>query len=182
MPYTPYHFGPSGFIGLVFKKYIDIPVFVSANVVVDVEVLVIGLLGLGRPIHRYAHTLLIGAVVGAVWGLAAYPLRRFFKKIMTVLRLPYQTSLGKMLISGILGVWLHVLIDSVYHYDVRLFGPSRVKPLYELLTKQQVKTLCIGFFVLAFIEYSLIVKSRMKQKQSPKDLTTDKDATNRKEA
>jgi len=182
MPYTPYHFGPSGFVGLVFKKYIDIPVFVLANVVVDVEVLIIGLLGLGWPVHRYAHTLLIGAVVGAVWALVAYPMRRLFKKIMTILRLPYQTSLRKMLISGILGAWFHVLIDSVYHYDVRLFWPSRVKPLYELLTKQQVKTLCIGFFVLAFIEYFLIVKSRMKQKQSPKELTTDKAATDRKEA
>jgi membrane-bound metal-dependent hydrolase YbcI (DUF457 family) len=166
MPYTPYHFGPSGFVGLVFKKYIDIPVFVLANVAVDVEVLIIGLLGLGRPIHRYSHTLLIGAVVGAVWALAAYPLCHLFKKIMTILRLPYQTSLRKMLISGILGVWLHVLIDSVYHYDVRLFWPSRIRPLYGLLTKQQVKTVCIGFFVLAVIEYLLIVKSRMKQNKT----------------
>jgi len=182
MPYTPYHFGPSGFVGLVFKKYIDIPVFVLANVVVDVEVLVINLLGLGWPIHRYTHTLLIGALAGAVWALAAYPLRGLFKKIMTILHLPYRTSVRRMLISGVLGAWLHVLIDSIYHYDVRLFWPSRLRPLYELLTKQQVKTLCIGFFVLAFIEYLLIVKSRMKQKQSPKELTADKAATGRKEA
>lgn len=79
MPYTPYHFGPSGFVGLIFKKHIDIPVFVLANVVVDVEVLVINLLGLGWPVHRYAHTLLIGAVVGAVWALVAYPMRRLFR-------------------------------------------------------------------------------------------------------
>ena len=163
MPYTPYHFGPSGFVALVFKKYIDIPVFVLANVVVDVEVLVINLLGLGWPVHRYCHTLLIGAAVGVVWALAAYPLRNLFKKIMTVLRLPYQTSLRRMLISGVLGAWLHVLVDSVYHYDVRLFWPNRIRPLYELLTKEQVKTLCIGFFVLAVIEYLLIVKSNMKQ-------------------
>ena len=170
MPYTPYHFGPSGLVALVFKKYIDIPVFVLANVVVDVEVLVINLLGLKWPVHRYAHTLLIGTLAGIVWALAAYPLRHLFKKIMTILRLPYQTSLRRMLISGILGVWLHVLIDSVYHYDVRLFWPSRIRPLYELLTKQQVKTVCIGFFVLAFIEYLLIVKSNMKQNRAEKKL------------
>ena len=170
MPYTPYHFGPSGLVGLVFKKYIDIPVFVLANVVVDVEVLVMNLLGLGWPVHRYCHTLLIGAAVGAVWALAAYPLRRLFKKIMTILRLPYHTSLRRMLISGVLGVWLHVLLDSVYHYDVRLFWPSRIKPLYEILTKEQVKTVCIGFFVLAVIEYLLIVKSNMKQNRPEKKL------------
>ncbi|MHC4738981.1 MAG: metal-dependent hydrolase [Planctomycetota bacterium] len=170
MPYTPYHFGPSGFVALVFKKYIDIPVFVLANVVVDVEVLVISMLGLGWPIHRYAHTLLIGALAGAIWALAAYPLRHLLKKIMTILRLPYRTSLRRMLISGVLGVWLHVLVDSVYHYDVRLFWPGRIRPLYEILTKQQVKTICLGFFVLAFIEYLLIVKSNMKQNRAEKKL------------
>ena len=41
MPFTPYHFGPSGFVGLVFGKWIDLPVFVLANVIVDVEVLVV---------------------------------------------------------------------------------------------------------------------------------------------
>jgi membrane-bound metal-dependent hydrolase YbcI (DUF457 family) len=170
MPYTPYHFGPSGFVALVFKKHIDIPVFVLANVVVDVEVLVMILLGLRWPIHRYAHTLLIGTAAGIVWALAAYPLRHLFKKIMSVLRFPYRTSLRRMLISGILGVWFHVLIDSVYHYDVQLFWPGRIRPLYELLTKQQVKTLCIGFFVLAVIEYLLIVKSNMKQNRAEKKL------------
>ncbi len=41
MPFTPYHFGPSGFVGLVFGKWIDLPVFVLANVIVDVEVLAV---------------------------------------------------------------------------------------------------------------------------------------------
>ena len=82
MPFTPYHFGPSGFVGLVFRKWIDVPVFVLANVIVDIEVLVIMLFNLGWPRHRYCHTLLIGAAVGALWGVAAYPLRNLFKKIV----------------------------------------------------------------------------------------------------
>ena len=41
MPFTPYHVGPSGFVGLVFGKWIDLPVFVLANVIVDVEVLAV---------------------------------------------------------------------------------------------------------------------------------------------
>ena len=52
MPFTPYPFGPSGFAGLVFGKWIDLPVIVLANVIVDVEVLVIGILGLEWPAHR----------------------------------------------------------------------------------------------------------------------------------
>jgi hypothetical protein len=93
MPFTPYHFGPSGFIGLVFRKWIDLPVFVLANVIVDVEVLIIWAFHLGWPIHRYAHTLLIGAAVGALWGIAAYPLMPVFKKIMQLFRIPIKAVL-----------------------------------------------------------------------------------------
>ena len=39
MPVTPYHFGPNGLVGLLFKRWIDLPVVVLANVVIDMEVL-----------------------------------------------------------------------------------------------------------------------------------------------
>jgi membrane-bound metal-dependent hydrolase YbcI (DUF457 family) len=160
MPFTPYHFGPSGFIALALRKYIDIPVFVLANVVVDVEVLVINLFELGRPIHRYAHTLLLGALTGLIWALAAYPLRHFFKKIMQVIHIPYQTNLRKMVVSGVLGVWLHVAIDATYHWDVPLLWPSRARPLWHMVSHAQVKNICIASLVAAGILYVIIVVSQ----------------------
>jgi membrane-bound metal-dependent hydrolase YbcI (DUF457 family) len=155
MPITPYHFGPSAFFGLTFRKWLDIPVFVLANVVVDLEVPLIKLLGLGWPVHRYFHTLLIGAAVGAVWGIAAYPFRHFFGKIMRIIRIPYQTGLRKMVVSGVLGVWLHVVIDAIYHWDVQIFWPSKVKPLYGLISQGWVKAICVVFFFAAIILYAL---------------------------
>lgn len=159
MPFTPYHLGPSGFLGLVFKKWIDLPVFVLANVVVDVEVLVVGWLGLGWPIHRYCHTLLIGAVVGALWGVVAYPLRHFFTRTMRVLYIPYKTGFRKMVVSGILGVWLHVLIDGAYHSDVQIFWPYNSVWLRWMIkghiTEGNIETACILFFAVAFIVYIL---------------------------
>ena len=174
MPYTPYHFGPSGFISLALRKWLDIPVFVLANVIVDLEVLIILQLRLGYPIHRYAHTLLLGAVAGIIWALAAYPLRNLFKQIMQLLRIPYKTSLRKMLVSGILGVWLHVVIDAVYHPDVHLLWPSssRARPLYRLITAQQLETLCYIFVILAVILYILTAieswkRNRIESKAPP---------------
>jgi len=164
MPVTPYHFGPSGFFGLLFRKWVDIPVFVLANVVVDVEVLVIWLFDLGRPMHRYFHTLLVGAAVGAAWGLAAYPLRHFFKGLMQIFRLPYQTHFGKMVLSGILGVWCHVIIDAIYHWDVRMLWPNKATPLYGLISEQQVETACVIFFILAIILYAIAAVSYAKRK------------------
>jgi membrane-bound metal-dependent hydrolase YbcI (DUF457 family) len=163
MPFTPYHFGPSGFIGLVFRKWLDIPVFVLANVIVDLEVLVINFLGIGWPFHRYLHTLLIGAAAGILWATVAWPLRNLFKMIMQALRIPYQASFLKMLVSGVLGVWLHVVIDAIYHWDVRLFWPSKVKPLYALLTKQQVEMICAILFIPALVLYILTVILSLKK-------------------
>jgi len=138
-------------------------VFVLANIIVDIEVLVIWPLGLGWPVHRYCHTFLIGAVVGAVWGIAAYPLRHFFEKIMQILRVPYQTSFWKMVISGVLGVWLHVGIDAIYHWEVQAFWPSRIKPLWRLVSQGQVKAICVAFFFAALILYATVFTSYVKQ-------------------
>ena len=155
MPFTPYHFGPGGFVGLVFKKWIDLPVFVLANVVVDVEVLIIEIFHLGWPVHRYAHTLLLGAVVGALWGVAAYPFRPVFNKIMKLFRIPYQSNLKMMVVSGVLGVWLHVLIDAVDHFDVRLFWPNTTISLYRLLhpyiRDEHIKIMCLVFWAAAIV-------------------------------
>jgi membrane-bound metal-dependent hydrolase YbcI (DUF457 family) len=176
MPYTPYHFGPSGFIGLSLRKWLDLPVFILANVIVDIEVLIISRFQLGYPIHRYTHTLLIGAAAGILWALAAWPLRNLFKQLMQLIHIPYQTSLWKMLFSGVLGVWLHIVIDAVYHPDIRLFWPgtSRARPLYKLLTKQQLQTICLVCFIAAVIPYVIAVLSYSKRKKLEQAATNEK--------
>lgn len=165
MPFTPYHFGPSGFLGLTFRKWIDVPVFVLANVAIDVEVAVIGFAGLGWPYHRFCHTLVGGVVVGIALGLIAYPFMPVFKWGMNLIRLPYQrSSLKKLILSGILGSWLHVLIDAIYHWDVQTFWPLIARPLYHLLTKNQVKVGCLIFWVLMLIPYFFAVGEYDKKK------------------
>jgi len=176
MPYTPFHFGPSGFIALTFRKWLDVPVFVLANVIVDIEVLVIILLGIGWPMHRHCHTLLIGAAVGIVWGLAAYLLRNFFKKIMKIFHISYKTGFWKMLVSGVLGAWFHVVIDAIYHEDVRMFWPGNAKPLYGLLSKLQINVICTIFFIPAVILYILAVITFVK-KNSAETKVSEKEGT-----
>ena len=170
MPFTPFHIGPSGFLGLVFRKWIDLPVFLLANVVVDVEVLIFH----NWPIHRYAHTLLIGAAVGAAWGVAAYPLRSLFKSIMQAFGLPYRPGFFKMVISGVLGVWLHVLIDATYHFDVRLLWPFRKMSLHYIIRrylgyprpetiKGYVIGICVAFLIAAIVVYALQVRASIRK-------------------
>ena len=170
MPYTPYHFGPSGFIAMALRKWIDVPVFILANVVVDIEVLVIRFLHLGYPIHRYCHTLAIGAVVGAVWGIVAYfLLRRLFEGLMALVRIRYKAGPVKMIISGALGAALHVLIDGIYHSDVHLFWPSRSisfwRTVHRYYGHERIETICLYFlFGVAVLYVHAITSYRKKAK------------------
>lgn len=164
MPFTPYHFGPSGFVGLIFRKWIDIPVFIAANVIIDIEVLIWDRL----PVHRYLHSLIFGTILGIVFALAAYPFRKIFARIMEIIHLPYKTSLLKKIFSGILGVWLHIIIDAFCHVDLRLFWPKWYRPLYRLLTVQQIKGICLIFWAAAIILYAVILILSLKRKKTNK--------------
>ncbi len=179
MPFTPYHFGPSGFVGLALRKVIDVPVFLLVNVVVDLEVLYNIMFAHARRPHQiwHFHTLLGGAIVGAVFGTAAYwikPVRRFFEWGMRLVRLRYKPKLWKMIIAGVLGVWLHVVIDAIYHYDVQLFWPSKsrnlARPLWRLLSRNSAENMarvefwCLVCFIGAAILYVLAVRSFIKSR------------------
>ena len=68
MPYTPFHFGPSSLIGLLLRRWVDIPVFVLVNLVIDLEIFVVEFRHPRRFGPRYVHTLLLGAAAGILWG------------------------------------------------------------------------------------------------------------------
>jgi len=153
MPFTPFHFGPHGCVALSLHRRLDVVVFVGANVAVDLEPLLAMVFRLDYPLHGYCHTFLVGAVVGAVFATALYPFRGLIGKGMALLRLPYAPACWKMLVSGVLGVWLHVLFDAVLYRDMRPFFPSSANPLYGLLSPRAVRLVCSVSFIPALLLY-----------------------------
>ncbi len=101
MPFTPSHFGPHATVALPLRKYTDFPVFIGANIIVDIEPLLVMTFNLNYPLHCYCHTFLIGGLLGLAWGVATYPFRGFIEKMMTVLSLPYSPSRWKMAVHGL---------------------------------------------------------------------------------
>ncbi len=43
MPLTPFHLGPDLFFGLLFFSYVDFPTFLVANVIVDIEPILVSI-------------------------------------------------------------------------------------------------------------------------------------------
>jgi membrane-bound metal-dependent hydrolase YbcI (DUF457 family) len=169
MPFTPYHFGPSALIGLPLKRRIDIPVFVLANVIVDLEPGAVMFFRLDYPLHGYLHTLIFGGLVGLVWGLAAYLLLKpAFKLLMRIFSLPYQPTLPKMMSSGLLGIWLHVFIDSFLYKDMNPFWPIAGNPLHAVIRYQTMFLICEASLVIAVVIYpAYAIARRMKEKSRP---------------
>jgi len=159
MPFTPYHFGPHGCVGLVFKRYLDLPVFLLANVAVDLEPLAVMVFGLSYPLHGYFHTFLFGTFVGIGWAWVAYPFRDVIKLVMNAFRLRYSTTLIKMIVSGVLGAWLHVLFDAPLYRDIRPFFPWEANPLYDIVSMSAVYRFCAICFISAIVLYVLVARN-----------------------
>jgi len=165
MPFTPFHFGPSALIGLPLRRWIDIPVFVLANVVIDFEPLAVMVFGLDYPLHGYFHTFLIGGVLGLIWGLIAFAFKPIWQFFMLLFGLKYKPSLLIMMISGILGVWLHVFIDSFLYDQMNPFFPIKGNPFHAMIRYSRVFWICEASLIAAVVIYIwLAVRTQIKDK------------------
>jgi len=166
LPFTPYHFGPSACIALPLRKYIDIPVFILANVAVDLEPLAVILLDLNYPLHGYFHTFLVGTVITLVWGFIAYSGKSILQRLMTLFHVSYEANFRKILLSAILGTWFHLLIDSICWRDMRPFWPLNPNPFIDWMTLETVRLLCTISFLPAVGLYIIAVKSYIRKNKT----------------
>jgi membrane-bound metal-dependent hydrolase YbcI (DUF457 family) len=133
-----------------------VPVFLAANVAVDVEPLLVLVFRLDYPLHGYCHTLLIGGLAGLVLATAAYPLRNLIGAVMNLVRLPYEPTYLKMALAGVLGAWMHVLFDATLYDDMNPFYPWQGNPLLGLVSQGTMYSICLFCFVPALILYVYI--------------------------
>ncbi len=161
MPFTPFHFGPSATIAIPLHKQIDVFVFVMANVIIDIEPLLVMTSSLHYPLHGYAHTFTGAIALGAIWGITAWIFHAPIKTIIQdIFKFPFQPSRSKMIISGVLGTCFHVLLDSPLYPDIKPFYPITANPLYDLLGHSTMYTLCTLFIVPAIVLYVHQIKTK----------------------
>jgi len=72
---------------------------------------------------------------------------------MRFLKLPYETTLKKCIISGVLGALLHVLFDAPLCTDIKPLYPFDINPFYRLISNSSMYKLCTLLFVPALIFY-----------------------------
>lgn len=164
MPFTPFHFGPHACVSLPFYRKIDIPVFLGANIAVDLEPLIVMLFDLNYPLHGYCHTFLIGGIIGFIAAVLLWPFRDFIGKLMGRFRLPYKPTFLMITFSGVSGAWFHIFFDSVLYTDIRPFYPFQFNPLYGLFSETAVYTFSAACFIPALVIYLYIVFYHQRNK------------------
>lgn len=176
MPFPTYHLGTNAFFGLALRRWLDPVVIVAVNIIIDLEVL----FATEFPQHHrhwHFHTFLVGGLIGALFGLACWFFRDKISWTMKKLRIPYKPSLWKMTLSGTLGICIHVLLDSFWHWDVQPFWPLTNKNTIWRIFKHTypddqvhrwIIIITTTLSITAFILYIFAVKKFNKQKREQK--------------
>ena len=170
MPFTPFHLGPALGLGLPLRRYLHVPTFLVASVIVDVEPLLVLILGLRYPLHGYLHTFLFASLTGLAFGYVMFSLDGFLNPVYRALRLVADGSQDRkaFLVTGVLGTAFHVLLDSPLYGDIRPLFPLALNPFYNPRLSYAVYTFCIWTGIIGIIWYlGLIVYPFVKKLLSP---------------
>ena len=82
MPFTPFHWGPSSWLGLLLFRFINIGAFLAGSVIVDIEPLLVMLFNFDYPLHGFLHSYIGGTIIATLFSIWYY---RFKARINHVL-------------------------------------------------------------------------------------------------
>jgi hypothetical protein len=145
MPATPFHFGPGLLVKAVAPRRFSMAAYSLAQVVIDIESGYY-MLREATPVHRQAHTFVVGGLIGLLCGLIVSRVGAWFARprdvVPEVLVAEYRLPIA--VVSGIFGGLFHSVLDGIMHADIRPFRPfTNANPLYGLVDVQILYLFCI---------------------------------------
>ena len=171
MPFTPFHLGPALGFGLPLRKYLHAPTFIVANVAVDIEPLIVLILGANYPLHGYLHTFLAAFFFGIAIGFTMFCLEKYLYPLYkTLLLMPNSPlKLKSFLAAGAFGAMLHVLFDSPLYTEIHPFFPATANLLYATASSTAVYDCCVwlGIFGIIFYASLLLLHAYRKLRKPP---------------
>ena len=133
-----------------------------ANVILDVEPLLVMVSGANYPLHGYLHTVIAAVGVGLLFGSAMFLLERRAHPLYETLLLETDKTMKmpSYLAAGVLGAAFHVLFDSPLYRDIKPLYPLSMNPLYGLVSSSEIylTTVWMGILGAAFFLSLLVFK------------------------
>jgi len=153
MPFTPFHLGPSSWMGLSLFRIFDFPALLISSVVVDIEPFCVFFFNINYPLHGFFHSFLGGSILAVLTAIILYFLRDKTKKVMIVFKLAQDSSFKKILWTSFFGVYFHILLDSFIYRDIKPFYPLEGNPFLDLFSSQQIYLFCSLSFLIGILFY-----------------------------
>ena len=158
MPFTPFHMGPGILIKALLQGSFSLMVFGWAQIVMDIQPLVVLLTGEGH-LHGFSHTYAGATLLAIFSALSGKYLSELGLKLMDISKKnnPIQITWWVAFVSAFIGTYTHVALDSIMHSDVEPFYPlSQANNLLGLISVGELHQFCIySALVGAAVYYSV---------------------------
>lgn len=171
MPFTPFHMGPGLAVRAVSGRYFSLMVFGFSQVAIDIEPLVRILRG-DAVLHGSTHTYLGATIIGLVAAVIGRPVCQYFldywtpdpsSRLLTWLRGPKLISWPAAISGAFVGVYSHVLLDSIMHFDMQPLAPfSPANALLYAMSVDALHMLCLVSGMLGAILLLAIFLARRR--------------------
>ena len=157
MPLTPFHLGPGLLIGLLLFSYIDFATFLVASVIVDVEPILVLTFGSDYPVHGFFHSFLGGTLVAFLLAVVMSKVRGFLLPLLSFFKLGQKSSFKSILLASLSGIYIHILLDSWMHTDIRPFYPLDLNPFLSqsLSSVVRIYMFCMWSFIGGLAIYAI---------------------------
>jgi len=156
MPLTPFHIGPGLFIPLLLFNIVDLPTFLIASVILDIEPVLVLSLNLQYPVHGFLHTFLGGSIVAFFLVVVVMiKARKLFSPAMSFFKLEQKWSFTTILVAAFSGIYLHLFLDAQMHADMQPFYPLTMNPFLDQssLAGLMPTIFCVWCFIGAVMFY-----------------------------
>lgn len=130
MPFTPFHLGPALLPGVILYNWLDLPALVVGSILIDVRAALVVYGPLKPPIHGVLTTFAGGTIIAGLLAAGFSLLPNSIENLLARLRLTENTSSRAIFAGSLIGVYSHVILDSILYTDARPFSPITWNPFF----------------------------------------------------
>ena len=153
MPFTPFHLGPGIALGIIFKRWINIPAILLASIIVDVRTTYCFFIG-NSQLHGFFHTFAGATLLGLFVIALVWIFRIHLSKISKLLKVEQDYSLNSIVSGALIGVWVHIILDAFLYPEMHPFWPVKGNTLLlGVLSSSTVYGLCVVGFLVGGLIY-----------------------------
>ena len=173
MPFLPAHLGPAIPIGALAGKKLNVKVIILSTVIVDIEVLVLGVQTGFFNRHGFFHTFVGATILGLFFGLFYFIVRHllwkkddwYYSEIKTYQSLKssrehnWTLSIKSTLMSSLLGIYSAIALDWLLYEEINVWPSPNPNIYYEFTQHHFVPTFyvvylfCFATFFIGVILY-----------------------------